>query len=224
MEQRWSLTLKGKAASLLKREQPFRRECGRLHQYPSVLIAWRISENCVMRMCEYRTRPPNADWDLLETTRTIWLVSLFWSGWVYNLTEQKVVVDSSAVLAWLLGEPGRETVEKLLPVAIAPASVIVEVIYRAGERGLKTPPERIYEDLLNMGLVVEPFLASDALRAAELIANSRRQAKKSKTDRSLSLGDGLCIAVAERLELPVTGGDTHWEECDLPVEYFPFRA
>lgn len=139
------------------------------------------------------------------------------------MAQQKVVVDSSAILAWLFGEPGRETVDKLLAVSIAPASVLVEVIYRADERGHKSSPEQIYEDLLNMGLVVEPILEVDALRAAELIAISRRSSRASGKPGSLSLGDGLCLAVAERLAIPVTGGDRYWEGCDLNVEYLPFR-
>jgi PIN domain nuclease of toxin-antitoxin system len=49
---------------------------------------------------------------------------------------------------------------------------------------------------------------------------ARRQARGAG---SLSLGDGLCIAVAERLGLPVTGGHQHGEALDLAVEFVPFR-
>ena len=62
----------------------------------------------------------------------------------------------------------------------------------------------------------------DSLRAAELIAISHKK-QKSKDDNSFSLGDGLCIAVAERLGLLVTGGDKYWNECDLQVEFYLFR-
>ena len=48
------------------------------------------------------------------------------------------------------------------------------------------------------------------MRAGELIAWSRTQ-DEDQLDRSLSLGDGLCIAVAERLGLLVTGGDEYWD-------------
>jgi PIN domain nuclease of toxin-antitoxin system len=40
---------------------------------------------------------------------------------------------------------------------------------------------------------------------SELIETSRR-ARQRPEDSTLSLGDGLCIAVAERLKLVITGG------------------
>ncbi len=135
---------------------------------------------------------------------------------------EKIVVDASALLAWLLNERGGDTINKILDLAIAPVSVVVEVLYRAGERGLKTPPLQILQDLESVGVSIEPILPIDSLRAAELITISRKK-RKSKEDSSLSLGDGLCIAVAERLGLPLTGGDKYWNECDLQVEFYLFR-
>ncbi len=135
---------------------------------------------------------------------------------------EKIVVDASALLAWLLNERGGDTINKILDLAIAPVSVIVEVLYRAGEKGLKTPPAQILQDLESVGVSIEPILPIDSLRAAELIAISRKK-QNSKKERSLSLGDGLCIAVAERLGLLLTGGDKYWSECDLRVEFFLFR-
>jgi PIN domain nuclease of toxin-antitoxin system len=57
------------------------------------------------------------------------------------------------------------------------------------------------------------------VRAAELISTS----KADPDVGSLSLGDGLCIAVAERLQLPVTGGDRCWAQVDATVPFLPFR-
>ena len=47
--------------------------------------------------------------------------------------------------------------------------------------------------------------------------------KKEPGPGSLSLGDGLCIAVAERLGLPLTGGDQHWSTVSSTVPFMPFR-
>ena len=66
---------------------------------------------------------------------------------------------------------------------------------------------------------VEPVTDADAERAAELIVAS----KASPGQGSLSLGDGLCIAVAERLALPLAGGDRYWSQVPLRVEFLPFR-
>lgn len=138
------------------------------------------------------------------------------------MTTRKVVLDASAVLAWVLNERGAGTVDRLLPVAVTPASGLVEVLYRAVERGHRLSSQELYGSLLGMGLNVESVLADDVVRAAELIATSRRVVNSAES-RSLSLGDGLCCAVAERLELPVSGGDTYWEKVPMSVSYLPFR-
>jgi ribonuclease VapC len=123
-----------------------------------------------------------------------------------DLPAEKIVVDVSALLAWLLNERGGDTINKILDLAIVPVSVIVDVLYRAGEMGLKTPPAQILQDLESVGVSIEPILPIDSLGAAELIAISQKK-QKSKEHSSLSLGDGLCIAVAERLGLLLAGDD-----------------
>lgn len=132
---------------------------------------------------------------------------------------RRVVLDASALLAWVMNERGVKTVDRLLTIGVAPASALVETLYRAAEKGHRLPPGQLHEALLEMGLEVEPVTGEDVVRAAELVAASRR----APGEGSLSLGDGLCIAVAERLRLPITGGDQHWETIDLAVSYLPFR-
>ena len=136
-----------------------------------------------------------------------------------------VVLDASAVLAWVLNDPGWKAVDRLLPVATIPASAMVECLYAAKAKGQRTEPEELYAALRAVGLRVEPVTAEDVVRAAELIAASHANAEVNAEKRSpsLSLGDGLCIAVAERLELPLAGGDTYWETLDLRVSFMPFR-
>jgi PIN domain nuclease of toxin-antitoxin system len=129
------------------------------------------------------------------------------------------VLDASALLAWVLKERGVTTVDRMLPVGVAPVSAVVETLYRAVEKRHRLPPDQLYEALLEMGLEVEAVTGEDVVRAAELVAASRQ----APGGGSLSLGDGLCLAVAERLRLPVTGGDQHWETLDLEVSYLPFR-
>ncbi len=131
---------------------------------------------------------------------------------------RKVVLDASAALAWVLHERGAATVDKLLPVGVVPASVMVETLYRAQERGHRQSCQELHDDLLAMGLTVEPVTDEDTVRAAELVAASRRD-----SSGSLSLGDGLCIAVAERLGLTMTGNDRYWEGVTSSVTFMPFR-
>lgn len=132
--------------------------------------------------------------------------------------DRRVVLDASALLAWVMHERGAETIDRLLPYAVVPVSALVETLYRARElrHGLTT--SELHRDLLSMGVAVEPVTAEDAERAADLIAGSRLDGGSS-----LSLGDGLCLAVAERIGLTITGGDQLWETLDLAVDYRPFR-
>lgn len=133
-------------------------------------------------------------------------------------TDRRVVLDASALLAWVMRERGAETIDVLLPYAVVPVSALVETLYRARELGHGLSSADLHRDLLSMGIAVEPVTDDDAVRAADLIAASR-----VGRGGSLSLGDGLCLAVAERIGLTVTGGDHLWETLDLAVDYRPFR-
>jgi ribonuclease VapC len=132
-----------------------------------------------------------------------------------------VVLDATAALAWVMKERGADTVDKLLPFGVLPASALTETLYRAAERGHGLTPGDLHQALLVMGVRVEPATEEDAVRAAELIAWSRTDT--DAVGRSLSLGDGLCIATAERFELPVTGGDDYWVSVPMQTTYRPFR-
>jgi PIN domain nuclease of toxin-antitoxin system len=103
-----------------------------------------------------------------------------------------------------------------------PASALVEALYRARERGHRLPSARLRDDLLGLGVRVAPVTDADTVRAADLIEASRA-ARTEADSRCLSLGDGLCLAAAERLNLTVTGGDRHWASCGLRVSFLPSR-
>jgi ribonuclease VapC len=133
--------------------------------------------------------------------------------------QPKSVLDASAVLAYVLDERGATVVERLLEISLITAANLTEVLYRACEMGYTGTPDELQDELLATGLRVEPVIAEDSARAAELIIGSRVRA----THGSLSLADGLCIAVAERLGLTVVGGDQLWETLDLRVEHHRFR-
>lgn len=136
------------------------------------------------------------------------------------IRDRRVVIDASALLAWMFRERGADTVGRLLPFSVVPAPNLVEVLYRAPERGHQTAPSDLRRHVLAMGVRVEPFGEQDVSRAAALIGQSRAATHRA----SLSLGDGLCLAVAERLGLPVTGGDQLWATLDLRVPFLPFRT
>lgn len=132
-----------------------------------------------------------------------------------------VLLDASAVLAYVLEQDGSETVEKVLPLGSITSVNLTEVLYKARERGYRNDLPGLQLRLVRTGLTVVDVTEADAGQAAELIANSRSKAKPG--DDSLSLGDGICIAVAIRLKALLVGDDRYWETLDLPVEYQPFR-
>lgn len=135
--------------------------------------------------------------------------------------EARVVLDASGVLALLLDERGADTVAKLLPHAIVPAPNLTETLYMARRRGHRMGLQELHDHVLALGLTVEPYTDADAVRGAELHAYSDDH--PSPDGSRLSLGDACCLAVAERLELPVAGDDRAWAALPLAVRFHRFR-
>jgi PIN domain nuclease of toxin-antitoxin system len=138
------------------------------------------------------------------------------------LTARRIVLDASALLAWIRNERGAETVGKLMPVAVVPTPNLTEALYRARWRGHRMSPEELHDHVVAMGLEVESFRQADTVRAAEVLVYSLEH--PGPNDERLSLGDAACIAVAERLLLPIAGDDSYWSLLPLTVEFHPFRG
>jgi ribonuclease VapC len=133
-----------------------------------------------------------------------------------------VVLDASALLAWVRHEHGAETVGRLMPVAVVPAPNLTEVLHSARRRGHRMPSEQLRDSMLALGLEVESFGEADCVRAAELLLYSAEH--PGPNDERLSLGDATCIAVAERRRLPIAGDDSYWSLLPLMVDYHAFRG
>ncbi len=114
------------------------------------------------------------------------------------------VLDASALLAFLLEEPGREEVSAVIDTgAIVGAVNYAEVLTRLGEDAPSVEEwETWIHGIAGPLLRVEPYLKVDAVRAAELRRISRH--------RGLSLGDRSCLALAARLGAPVLTADRAW--------------
>lgn len=115
------------------------------------------------------------------------------------------VLDASALLAWLHGEPGGERVPALLDGASVSAVNWCEVVQKALQRGANV--DGMLDDVREMGLNVEPFTAAQADRAAVLWAQTRQQ--------GLSLGDRACIALAIELSATALTTDRRWAQLGL---------
>lgn len=122
---------------------------------------------------------------------------------------QQVVLDASAVLAYLQGEPGSAAVEQALQTqnCVVTAANQAEIIVKALDRGVGT-------DAIQAILAELPYAVVDVQAADGVLAGLMRPAARAW---GLSLGDRLCLAVAQRLKARVLTADRTWLALpDLP--------
>jgi ribonuclease VapC len=111
------------------------------------------------------------------------------------------VLDSSAVLAVILEEPGAERVEPLLPGAKVSAVNLGEVAAKLRDLDM---PEATVETVLS-GLQIDVRAHDrDAAIASGFLRPATRRA-------GLSLGDRACLALAATLGLPALTADRSWQ-------------
>jgi len=109
------------------------------------------------------------------------------------------VLDSSALLAFLLGEDGADLVEAVLSdssqCSAANWSEVAQKVRAAGRDW-----DLVRALLQSYGLHVEPVGTEDAERAAQ----------RWRRGDGLSLADRLCLALADRVDQPVLTADAAW--------------
>lgn len=110
------------------------------------------------------------------------------------------VLDASALLALLLGEPGAEVVRAALADAAMSTVNLAEVVGHYARRDVAR--ERIAEVL---GPLPVTYVAPDVALAydAGLLVPATRPA-------GLSLGDRACLALARRLRVPALTAERRW--------------
>lgn len=109
------------------------------------------------------------------------------------------VLDASALLAFLQGETGADLIEQVLSDgAVCGAANWSEVAQKVQRRSGDWSLARAL--LLSYDLTIEPVAAIDGERAAHLWAEVPH----------LSLGDRLCLALAERLESEAVTAASAW--------------
>lgn len=119
-----------------------------------------------------------------------------------------VVLDSSALLAAILDEPGRDMVAPLLGRSLICAVNVTEVISRLYD--LAWPSEAIDGLLPRVFGRIAPFDDILAFRAAALRNSTRK--------RGLSVGDRACLALAGLSGYPVYTADREWALLDLGLD------
>lgn len=109
-----------------------------------------------------------------------------------------LILDASAVLAWLFREPAGPRVRAAIDTAAMAAPNWSEVLQKARRQGLDA--EEVGATILGFGLSIIPVDREDAAGAALLW----------QAAAPLSLADRFCLAVGERLDLPVWTCDRSW--------------
>jgi PIN domain nuclease of toxin-antitoxin system len=120
---------------------------------------------------------------------------------------EAVVLDASALLAFIFGEPGDDKISALLAKAVISAVNLSEVAAKLSERGFERMA--VKDLLLGLGLEISPFTSQEALEAGALRPVTRKS--------GLSFGDRACIALALQRGLPVATSDTAFQIANLPT-------
>ena len=123
------------------------------------------------------------------------------------------MIDASALLAMLQAESGADVVEVVVDRGAISTVNWSEVHQRSAARGVNVSGLRA--DLEAVGLEILPFTVEEAEQAATLWPSTRKL--------GLSLGDRACLALAQRLGVPVLTGDRSWLELSLGVAIQPIR-
>lgn len=118
-----------------------------------------------------------------------------------------MVLDASALLAFLQSEPGCDQVEAVLAEAVISSVNWAEVVQKSIAADVDVNGMR--EDLEALGLRIVPFSAEEAEITAQLWQKTRQS--------GLSLGDRACLSVGIRLDTTVLTADKIWATLNLPV-------
>ena len=118
------------------------------------------------------------------------------------------VLDSSAVLALLWGEPGAENVAASVQHARVSAVNLSEVVARLVDRGMA--PAEARHAIRELELRVEVFDKELAIEAGLLRTATRAL--------GLSLGDRACLVLAARLGAEALTADEVWSRADVGVD------
>lgn len=120
----------------------------------------------------------------------------------------EIILDASAILAFLQGEPGAKRVADCLPRSAVSAVNIAEVATRLIDRGM--PGAEVRRVIESLRMEVVPFDADLAFATAFL--------RDGTKPFGLSLGDRACLALAAREKTIALTADTAWAKLSAGAE------
>lgn len=139
--------------------------------------------------------------------------------------EVRALLDASALVAFVRNERGAGVIERIIRARIAATTPLglAETLITVHRKGYARTRRDLHDDLLELGLMIEPVIDRDAAEIAYLLAQSD-DLRSRPVRGALSLGDATCLAVAARLDVPAVMSDTTWEALDVPgLKIRPFR-
>lgn len=119
-----------------------------------------------------------------------------------------IVLDASALLAFLFREDGHERVAESADRGCLSAVNLSEVLGRFARDG--HDPFEVLARIRETSIEIVPFDAEQAALAAALLPAVRSM--------GLSLGDRACLALAVSREIPALTADRSWKDLDIGVE------
>ena len=119
-----------------------------------------------------------------------------------------VVLDASALLAYLKDEPGSTVVDRVLAEAVMSNVNWAEVVQKSIAAGVTV--DGMLDDFQSLGLMVEPFTSEDGEMAGRLWEQTRQA--------GLFLGDRACLSLGLRLGVPVLTSDRAWAALTLALD------
>lgn len=126
----------------------------------------------------------------------------------------RIVLDASAILAVLSGEPGAEKLTPdLLAHAVGGTVNLAEVQTKLVSRGWTS--EQAWEDATSPIREVLPFDEEQARIAGDLVTHTRHL--------GLSLGDRACLALGIALKVPVYTAEKAWKKVKVGVRVHVIR-
>ena len=125
----------------------------------------------------------------------------------------KAILDASALLALLRRESGSEKVEAVVPDAVISTVNLGEVLGKLADYGM--PEALAFSAIGGLGI---SFMNVDVA-----LARSSARLREITRRAGLSLGDRICLALGEQLDLPVFTADRAWAGLGLPLQVHVIR-
>jgi PIN domain nuclease of toxin-antitoxin system len=119
-----------------------------------------------------------------------------------------VILDASALLAYLQDEPGGDRVDGVLSESVISSVNWAEVVQKSLAAAVDV--DGMLDELKALGLRVEPFTSEDGEMAGRLWEQTRQA--------GLSLGDRACLSLGLRLGVTVLTSDRAWASLNLSLD------